>query len=372
MYSRTQPLIARIQNRSLLNGPGSSKQTYHIELNLGDAHLPFQVGDSVGIFPTNPPTLVTSILKRLNINPRDEIFDSRTQSALTIEQFLSQRANIHRCSASFLRQLHDRGATKLAPFLTIDNKQQLADCLHQNHFDDLLRLFPGAHLCAQDLTGLMPLMPRFYSIASSPHTHPGQLHLTVALNSYTAHGETRYGLGSYFLCSQADTITPIPIYIQMSNGFTLPTDPNVPIILIGPGTGVAPFRAFLQERLALQHLGKNWLFFGERNRATDFYYSDFFLELEHQNRLRLDLAFSRDQSDKIYVQHLLWEHRKALFEWVQAGAYIYVCGDAEKMAKDVEKTFLRIATEQFLGSEDQARQWLKSLRHQRRYLTDVY
>jgi sulfite reductase (NADPH) flavoprotein alpha-component len=165
--------------------------------------------------------------------------------------------------------------------------------------------------------------------------------------------------------------TSIPIYVQPSNGFSLPP-PEASMILIGPGTGVAPFRAFLQERLALQHPGRNWLFFGERNRATDFYYQDFFLDLERQNRLRLDLAFSRDQEEKVYVQHRLWEQRSSVYDWLQQGAFLYVCGDAEKMAKDVDLTLHRIARDQGSFTEEQARGWLKELRQAKRYLQDVY
>ncbi len=370
IYSRTNPYSAKIKKRFLLNQAGSSKETYHIELS---AQIPFQVGDSIGIYPINHQPLVRSILKILKLTGAEPFFDSRSNTTLTIFDFLLHKANLAKCTSTFLKMMKDKGATGLDTLLIAENKAKLSEVLQTHHLADLLIAFPGAHLSAQDLASLLPLMPRFYSIASSPTMYPEEIHLTVASLSYQVRGEPRYGVGSHFLCQTAEIEkTPIPIYVQPANGFTLPSDPNASIILIGPGTGVAPFRAFLQERLALQHSGSNWLFFGERNQATDFYYADFFLELERQDRLRLDLAFSRDQNEKIYVQHRLWEQRASLFDWIQNGAYIYVCGDAEKMAKDVELTLIQIAKDQGSLIEEDARAWLKTLRQQKRYLQDVY
>jgi len=201
---------------------------------------------------------------------------------------------------------------------------------------------------------------------------PNEIHLTVASLTYpTIHGPRR-GVGSQFLCHLAPLSSTIPLYVQSSNGFTLPEDPSAPVILIGPGTGIAPFRAFLQERMARQHEGRNWLFFGERNRTTDFYYEDYWLALEQQGRLRLSLAFSRDSVEKTYVQHRLFEERAAIWDWLEQGADLYVCGDATKMAKDVEATLLRIAADRGKLIEEDSRAWLKALRKQRRYLQDVY
>jgi sulfite reductase (NADPH) flavoprotein alpha-component len=217
------------------------------------------------------------------------------------------------------------------------------------------------------------MLPRFYSIASSQLLFPEEVHLTVASLSYHVRGIERFGVGSHFLCKRALLReTPIPFYVQTSHNFTLPEDPLASIILIGPGTGIAPFRAFLQERLAKQAKGKNWLFFGERNRATDFYYEDFWLSLEHQGRLRLDCAFSRDGSEKIYVQHKLWEQKKDLWCWIEEGAYLYICGNAEKMAKDVELTLQKIAISEGALTEELARAKIKTLKTEKRLLMDVY
>ena len=213
------------------------------------------------------------------------------------------------------------------------------------------------------------MMPRFYSVASSPKLFKHEIHLTVASLVYETAGGPRRGVGSHFLGHTAVPFeTSIPIYVQPSNGFTLPADPDASIIMIGPGTGIAPFRAFLQEREALGASGRNWLFFGERNRETDFYYEDYFRSLKN---LRLDLAFSRDSAEKVYVQHKLWENRADIWNWLQNGAYLFVCGDADKMAKDVDLTLLRIGQDAGLAEED-SREWLKALRKSRHYLQDVY
>jgi sulfite reductase (NADPH) flavoprotein alpha-component len=369
-YSRTNPFLARIKDRFRLNRPGSSKETFHIELA---APISFQVGDSIAILPSNDPHAVQQLLKAAHFKGSEEVFDPRANETTTIGAYLAHKANLSKCTSSFLKMLKEKGAKGLEGLLIAENKPKLTECLQTHQLADLLKAFPGAHLSPQDLTSLLPLMPRFYSIASSPRMFPNEIHLTVGSLTYMMHGEMRRGVGSHFICHQAEIErTPIPLYVQASNGFTLPTDPDASIILIGPGTGVAPFRAFLQERLALGHIGRNWLFFGERNRASDFYYADFLLQLEKENRLRLDLAFSRDQAEKIYVQHRLWEQRASIFDWIQNGAYLYLCGDAEKMAKDVELTLHRIAKDQGSFTEDEAKAWLKNLRQTKRFLADVY
>lgn len=372
IYSRTNPFHARIKERSVLNREGSSKKTFHITLESDCKSLPFQVGDSVAVFPENEPKLVSALLHSLQLTGSEELFDPRAKNTVPVVDYLRYKANLSKCTSSFLKLMKERGAKELEELLAPENKNRLTECLQTHHLGDLLRIFKGSKLSVQDLTSLLPLMPRFYSIASSPHMFPDEIHLTVASLTFSAHGETRHGVGSHFLCQMANVNeTPIPLYVQPSNGFSLP-DPDASMIMIGPGTGIAPFRAFLQERVALQHKGRNWLFFGERNRASDFYYSEFFLELVKQDRLRLDLAFSRDQAEKVYVQHKLWEERASLFDWLQNGAYLYVCGDAEKMAKDVDLTLQRIVQDQGNMGEEDARNWLKKLRQSKHYLQDVY
>jgi sulfite reductase (NADPH) flavoprotein alpha-component len=352
MYSRTQPYIARIKERTLLTGPTSSKQTFHIVLDISGAPFPFKVGDSIGVIPTNDPAIVDKILHLCNATGFEEVFDPRTNTPYLFRDYLLHKANISRLNTTLLKLFHLE-----------KTEASLLEILEQHK----CTVSPG-ELCKP----LMPLMPRFYSIASSPRVFPDEIHLTVVITHYTINGRTHTGVGSHFLCQQAAIeSTPIPIYVQPSHHFTLPHEAAA-IILIGPGTGIAPFRAFLQERLATQAPGLNWLFFGERNRATDFYYSDYWLELEAHGRIRLDTAFSRDQAEKIYVQHKMLEQKKSLWSWLQQGSYLYVCGDAQRMAKDVDATLQQIAREEGNLNEEEARKYIKSLRTEKRYLLDVY
>lgn len=348
MYSRTHPYISRIKERSLLTGLQSSKKTYHIVLDLEEG-LPFTVGDSIGVIPSNDPVLVDRILTLMKMSSTEEIEDPKTGQNVLFRDFLLHRANISKVSFHKLFQV-EKTTLPLTELL-------------QRHM-------PGPHELSKVL---LPLLPRFYSIASSTKVFPNEVHLTVSFVSFELNGQTHFGVGSHFLCKQAEMgATPIPIYVQPSNHFTLPENPNRSIIMIGPGTGVAPFRAFMQERMAGQASGRNWLFFGERNRSTDFYYGDYWLELEKQGRLRLSTAFSRDQVSKVYVQHRMLEEKKSLWEWIQEGAILYVCGDAEKMAKDVDAALQQIAQEEGNMNVEEARKFLKTLRQERRYVCDVY
>lgn len=372
MYTRTQPYPSRILDRSLLTGPGSTKTTYHIALEAQDPRLSFKVGDSIGVLPSNDPDSVEEILRLIHASGSEEVLDARTSQKTTLKAFLTQKANLGRVNSAFFKFLclHSAPSELLLP----ENKNALTAHLDSHSLIDLLHLHKPAPLPPQEFVQpLMPLMPRFYSIASSPKVYPGEIHLTVSYVCYEANGRTRYGVGSHFLCDLAALDeTAVPFYVQPSHSFMLPEDPSASLILIGPGTGVAPYRAFLQERIAAQASGRHWLFFGERNRATDFYYGDFWLDLEKQGRLRLDLAFSRDQAEKIYVQHRMLEQKKSLYNWIQNGSYIYVCGDAQEMAKDVEAALVQIFQEEGSLPEEDARKALKSLRAEKRYLLDVY
>ncbi len=348
MYNRTHPFHARIKQRALLTGPTSTKKTYHLSLDLSAGEFPFQVGDSIAVLPINDPTLVDRIIHTLQATGNEEIFDARSNTTHLFRDYLLHKANLHKVSFHKLFPVEKTSS----PLLELLQS-------HRPHPTELCKV-------------LLPLMPRFYSIASSPKVFPQEIHLLVAFVEYTLNEHRYFGVGSHFLCREAAIeSTPIPIYLQPSHHFALP-DPNASIILIGPGTGIAPFRAFLQERLATQAPGLNWLFFGERNRASDFYYSDFWEELEKQGRLRLDLAFSRDQAEKVYVQHKMLENKKTLWEWIQRGSYLYVCGDAQEMAKDVDAALQRIVQEEGSMTEEEARKYLKTLRAEKRYLLDVY
>lgn len=372
-YSRTEPYISTLQERYLLNGVGASKETYHVSLNVNTTHFRFQVGDSVGVLAQNDLATVQSLLKTLRVSGEEMILDPKTEQPISLSQFFSTRANLAKCASGVLKLLHQRGAKGIADLLLPEKKNELQEWLRSHDLLDLLFQFPSRVTAEELAPMLLPLMPRFYSIASSPTMFSHEIHLTVAFLNYQANGRLRHGVGSHFLCKLAELQkTPIPIYVQPSNGFTLPEDPEASIIFIGPGTGIAPFRAFLQERMALQHKGRNWLFFGERNRDSDFYYKEYWLPLEKEGRLRLSLAFSRDQPEKIYVQHRLWEERASVWDWIEQGAFIYLCGDANQMAPDVEAMLERIGVDQGKMSQEESSRWLRSLRKAKRFLLDVY
>lgn len=373
--SRSSPARLSLKERHLLTPPPSTKTTFHIRLRSHD--LQFKVGDSLAIFAKNDPHLVRHLIEAIHARGDEMIIDPRSQQEMPLEQFLSTKANLARLTSSFLKffHAHDREQKKLLDhLLQPENRAQLSAYLAEHDPLDLCKASPHTELPLQEFCSqFSPLLPRFYSIASSPLAEPDAIDLTVALFTFTHAGAPRFGVASHFLCYLADPdSTPIPAYVQASPHFTLPEDENTPIIMIGPGTGIAPFRAFLQERMAKGSTGKNWLFFGERNRATDFFYADELNAWTASRHLRLDVAFSRDQSEKLYVQHKMQENSKDLWAWLQEGAYFYVCGDAERMAKDVEATLISIAQQEGNLTLDAASDYVRRLRIEKRYLADVY
>ncbi len=372
IVSRTAPFCAQITERLLLTKTGSSKTTYHITLDITGSEVHFKSGDSLGIYGQNDPKLVDKFMEVLQVTGEESIIDPKSQELITLRTFLTNRANLGRSNSNFLRWL-----SPMHELLQKGNEEPLRLFLQQHDPLDLLTSFIKEH---QELDLLefvkhfSPLLPRFYSIASSLVHSPDKVDLTVALSSYIHRGETRYGVASHFLCKLAkERSTSIPIYVQPTAHFTLPANSLAPMIMIGPGTGVAPFRGFMQERLATAAKGKNWLFFGECNQATDFFYEEFWKDLSRQGFLHeLDLAFSRDQVDKIYVQHRLLERQETLWAWMQEGAIIYVCGDAERMARAVEETWVEIFRRQGNMTLEEAKAAIRTLKKEKRYLVDVY
>ncbi len=372
-HSRSNPFFSKLKQRDLLTRSSSTKKTYHIVLDSSGLEDVCKVGDSVAIFPSNDEREVETILSLIQSNGSEMVFDSRVNSQISIYDFLLNKANLSFVNRAFIAKLLERGGSRLLlePLLESENKGKLAEFIHQHTVLELLRM---ARMTAFDLAELLlPLLPRFYSIANSQKVFPSEFHLLVKYVKYEMNGQTRCGVGSHFLVDLAkEGETKIPLYVQPSSHFTLPKEKDASIILVGPGTGVAPYRAFLQERIATQSTGLNWLFFGERNRHSDFYYEDYWKELESLGRLRLDVAFSRDGNEKTYVQHKMYEQRKSLWSWIQEGALFYVCGDANQMAKDVDAMLQRIVKEEGHYSEEDARSYVKNMRKEKRYLTDVY
>lgn len=358
--NRLNPFSAVIKERYLLTKPGSTKETYHVVLDLSRANFKFRVGDSLAIYGDNDPLLVQRLIAALKVDPKVEVVHPRSRERMTLWSFLMKKAHISRLTADFLNLV--------SPTENRESYLATHDVL------DFLVEFSHVNFNLQEVVGAFsPLLPRMYSIASSLLMHPDEAHLTVAVSSYVHQGELRYGVASHFLCHLAEVgKTPIPCYVQPAKYFTIPEDDRTPLIMVGPGTGIAPFRGFLQERSVRGASGKHWLFFGERHRLHDFFYEEYWNGLVQEKKLVLDLAFSRDQESKIYVQHKLYERGAEIWEWLEQGAHFYVCGEADPMGKDVEATLLQIS-QKFGGlAETEARPFLKELRRQKRYLADVY
>ncbi len=376
---RLHPVNATIKERYSLTKPESTKHTVHISLDLSHAPIRFKVGDSIGIYGQNDPRLVRHLIEAMKASGEELIVDPRSQQTLSLWEFLSFKANLSRLTSSFLKLFHEYEPehdkkNSLHRLLQSENKPLLSQYLSTHDPLDLFKEYRDVNAPLQELcVQFGPLLPRFYSVASSQLLFEKEAHLTVALFTFSHQGEQRFGVASHFLCNLAKLHdTPVPIYVQPAHHFTLPSDDSIPIIMIGPGTGVAPYRAFMQERIFKNAPGKNWLFFGERNRHSDYFYQHDWEHWVAQDKLKLDLAFSRDQSEKIYVQHKMLENAKDLWAWIEDGAYFYVCGDAHRMAKDVETTLQHIIQTQGQMSEEAAKLYIKNMRTNKRYLTDVY
>lgn len=374
-YTRTTPFLAPIRERHSLTKPASGKMTTHLVLDLARSGIHYKTGDSLGVFPLNDPIIVGRILELVGASGEEEVM-TKTGETLAFRHFLSSRANLDQCNRSFFSAIGacqtGENQKKIAELLAAD-KEHLKSYLTAYHVWDLLEEFP-VKMAPQDLASLlMPLLPRFYSIASSMLAVGEEAHLTVGLTRYALNGRPRYGVASHYLTQLAPLHEPIvPVYLQPSKDFTLPEDKTAGMIMVGAGTGVAPYRGFMQERVLTGATGKNWLFFGERSRQTDYLYEEYWTELEARGKLRLDLAFSRDQEEKIYVQHRLLESGRDVYRWLEEGAYFYVCGDALSMAKAVEGALHTIICEQGGKSADAATERIKALRKEKRYLRDVY
>ncbi len=376
---RLHPFAARMTLREALTPVTDEKAVYHISLDIRGSQMPFRVGDSIGVYGQNSPNLVRAWIDALCASGQEMLLHPKTSELISLQEYLGCRANLSRLTSSLLKRIAPIAPEctqkqNLLRLLDETHKEELAVFLKEHEPLDILRWFPnGSFPCDIVCHELSPLLPRFYSIASSPAHSASQIDLTVSHLRYHHGNEERFGVASHFLCALAQLEeTPIPIYVQPAAHFTIPQDLSAPIIMIGPGTGVAPYRGFMQERIKQGSSGKQWLFFGERHQETHFFYGEYWRELEKQNLLRLSTAFSRDQAEKVYVQHKMLDHARDLWDWVQEGAYIYVCGDAERMAKQVEESWLNIFSNHGGLSAEDAKALLVTLRKQKRYLADVY
>ncbi|MCM0018758.1 MAG: sulfite reductase subunit alpha [Tagaea sp.] len=356
-----------------LNGEGSAKDTRHVVFDLSGTGLVYSPGDAFGLFAPVDPSLVDELLAVLGADGDHPVEFERAR--LPLREMLTARLDVARPGDGVVELLikHAGDATERAELRKILDGAADAKLVDPDLLD-LLCGFPSARPPLDELlASLEDLQPRLYSIASSPRAHPGEVHLTVGAVRYERNGRERQGVASIFLAERLPVGTKIRTFVQPAHGFRLPANGDVPVIMIGPGTGIAPFRAFLEERHATQATGKNWLFFGDQRAATDFLYRAEIEAFRAEGTLsRLDLAFSRDGATKIYVQDRMREAGTELWSWLQAGAHIYVCGDAARMARDVDAALRGIVAEHGKMDEAAAKAFVQRLTADKRYQRDVY
>lgn len=373
-FTRDNPLMAAVVEKRRLTADSSSKATIHIAFSTSGTGLTYEAGDAFGIIPANDPNLVAEILQRMCMNGNEKVTCGK-HGVTTLHGALMRNLQITRLSRKIIQEYAKRGnCSRLLELLSAERAGDLEQYASGRGLVDLLVEFPGVLDDAADVVAMLPkLTPRLYSISSSPAAHPGQLHATVAVVRYHAHQRERSGVCSTLLSDRTSVFDNVPIYIQPNKKFRLPANPDAPMIMIGPGTGIAPFRAFLQERAALGHKGRNWLFFGERSSATDFLYREELEGMLADGRLsRMDTAFSRDQQHKVYVQDRMRENAHTFWRWLQEGSSVYVCGDASRMARDVHAALCEIVQKEGGMSSEHTEEYVASLKEQHRYHRDVY
>lgn len=376
-YTRNNPYMSAVTENYRLTAEGSEKETRHFAMSLEEG-MHYTPGDAVGILAENRKSEVDLVLNALGFTGEERVLD-HYKVEISLEEAVRTRLAIGKLTRSTINQyakLVDP-ATPI-PALTsmtgADGKAMAEEHSWGREFIDLLQEFPGVLKDPQKLfTVLQRLTPRMYSISSSQKMHPNAVETTVRVIRYDSHGRERQGLCSGHMGDRAPVGSTMPIFLHANGNFRLPEDTTAPIIMIGPGTGLAPFRAFLEERQANGDQGKNWLFFGDQRKKLDYLYEDQ-LEGMHKDGVltHLDLAFSRDQQKKVYVQDRMQEQAEGLFEWLEAGAYFYVCGDATRMAKDVETALLDVIAKGSNGTLEHAAEYLETMKKQRRYQRDVY
>lgn len=368
VYSKRNPFPATVIDNIVLSGRGSTRETHHIEISLADSGLTYEPGDALGIAAHNDPAMVEALLAALSMNP-DAPLTVKGQTT-TLFDALGKSFEITTATLRFLDHWGElTGTTDI--FSAMDNTKRAA-FLHDNHIIDIIRAYPLKGLDPQRFVdGLRPLQPRLYSIASSLSICPDEAHITIAPVRYKLHGEPRSGVASGHLADRAIADSVLPVYIQSNPHFRLPSN-GEPIIMIGAGTGVAPYRAFMQEREA-NGGGRSWMFFGERNFRTDFLYQTEWQDwLKNGVLTKMEVAFSRDGAEKVYVQHRIYEHAHDVYAWLEEGAYIYLCGDASHMAPDVHNILVTVIEEQASVQREEAEEYLRDLQRDGRYQRDVY
>lgn len=374
-FSRTNPFQAKVLKNVNLNGAGSSKETRHIELSLKGSDLSYVPGDCLGIIPENDPELVASLLEEMKWDTKMDVTLNKQGDTLPLKEALTTHFEITLLTKKTIQQAAELTENEeLQKLASDENINQLKEYIAGRDLLDLLRDFGPWKASAQEIVSLLrKIPPRLYSIASSISANPEEVHLTIGAVRYTAHGRERKGVCSVLCAERLQEGDTLPVFIQPNKHFNLPESQDKDIIMVGPGTGIAPFRSFIQERAVNEATGRSWLFFGDQHAASDFLYQN---ELEKYQKdgvlTRLETAFSRDTAQKVYVQHKMLENSKELFEWLENGAYFYVCGDKQYMAKDVHNTLIDIIEKEGMMAQEAAEAYLNDMQKQGRYQRDVY
>lgn len=374
-FSRSNPFQAEILENLNLNGRGSDRETRHIEISLEGSNLQYEPGDSLGVYPENHPQLVDDLIAAMGWNADEVVVINKQGEARALRDALLRHYEITVLTKPLIEQVVKiSGNEGLRTLLEPGHKQELRTYIEERDLLDLVQDYGLQQVAANDFVSILRKIPaRLYSIASSSKAFPDEVHVTVRTVRYEAHGRSRYGVCSVQLAERLKAGDTLPVYIQHNPNFKLPENPDTPIIMIGPGTGVAPFRAFLGEREETGAEGKSWLFYGDQHFSTDFLY-----QIEWQRWLkdgvltRMDVAFSRDTDKKVYVQHRMLEKSKDLYQWLQEGACVYVCGDEKKMAHDVHSALGSILEQEGRMSPEEAAEYLTLMQQQKRYQRDVY
>ena len=369
-YNKANPFPATLITNQKITGRQSDKDVRHLEFDLAGSDLHYQAGDALGVWFDNDPKLVDEVLSLAQIDPTTEVtIEGKTQ---TISTALLSHLELTQNTPAFVKGYAALAHNEQLNDLVADN-QALQELVQRTPIVDVLHKFP-AKLTAEQLVSLLrPLTPRLYSISSSPAEVGEEVHLTVGVVRFEHEGRARSGAASSFLADRVEEDGAVRVFVEHNDNFRLPNDTTKPIIMVGSGTGVAPFRAFMQQRVADEASGKNWLIFGNPHFASDFLYQTEWQQFAKEGFLhKYDFAWSRDQEKKIYVQDKIRENSTALWQWLQEGAYFYVCGDAAKMAKDVEQALLEVIAKEGNLSPDEAEDYLNELREEKRYQRDVY
>lgn len=375
VYSRTNPFKAEVLENLNLNGRGSDRETRHLELSLEGSNLQYEPGDCLGIYPENHPDLVDSLIKEMGWKSEEMVPVNKKGEERSLLEALLHNYEITVLTKTLLEQATKFTSNQgLRELLGAGREQELRTYLTEHDLLDLVQDYSPWEVSASEFVSILRKLPaRLYSIASSSIANPDEVHLTIRSVRYEAHGRERYGVCSVQCAERLQPGDTLPVYIQNNPNFKLPSNTDTPIIMIGPGTGVAPFRAFLEEREEIGAEGKTWLFFGDRHFVTDFLYQvDWQKWLKEDVLTRMDVAFSRDTDEKVYVQHRMMEKSRELYQWLQNGAYVYVCGDEKYMAHDVQTSLVSVLEQEGGMSTEEAVAYLADMQQQKRYQRDVY